>query len=99
MPTVQLRRYEISAGEMDEFLAWWRQVLPVRRLYGFRLLFAFVDRERNEFLWAVSHDGDFDRAEIAYNDSPERAAVADGVPNYLAGKYVVKVESVLPLTE
>jgi hypothetical protein len=75
MTSVQLRRYEIKPGEMDAFLAAIRPIFGVREQYGFRVLFALVDDERNEFTWAVSHDGDFAAAEAEYYDSPERAVL------------------------
>lgn len=83
MRTVQLRRYEMADGVMDEFLEWFdTKLLPVRRQYGFELLFAVADRERNEFVWAVGHDADdFEAAMKTYNDSPERAAAFEGQPN------------------
>jgi hypothetical protein len=75
MTWVQLRRYEIKAGEMENFLAAVRTAFPVREQYGFGVAFALVDEERNEFTWAVTHDGDFAAAEAAYYASPERAAL------------------------
>jgi hypothetical protein len=75
MTSVQLRRYEIKPGEMDAFLTAVRAAFPVREQYGFTVQFALVDEERNQFIWAVSHDGDFATAEAAYYDSPERAAL------------------------
>jgi hypothetical protein len=75
MTSVQLRRYEIKPGEMENFLAAVRAAFPVREQYGFTVEFAVVDEERNEFVWAVSHDGDFAAAEVAYYESPERVAL------------------------
>jgi hypothetical protein len=75
MTSVQLRRYEIKPGEMEQFLAAVRAAFVVREQYGFGVEFALVDDERNEFVWAVSHDGDFPAAEAAYYASPERAAL------------------------
>jgi hypothetical protein len=75
MTSVQLRRYEIKPGEMEHFLEAVRAAFPVREQYGFTIEFALVDEERNQFLWAVSHDGDFAAAEAAYYESPERAAL------------------------
>ena len=57
------------------FLEAVRAAFPVREQYGFGVEFALVDEERNEFTWAVSHDGDFAAAEAAYYASPERAAL------------------------
>ena len=75
MTSVQLRRYEIKPGEMQHFLEAVRTAFPVREQYGFAVEFALVDEERNEFTWAVSHDGDFAEAEATYYASPERAAL------------------------
>src|SRR5690349_8228599 len=75
MSSVQLRRYEIKPGEMEQFLEAVRAAFPVREQYGFTVEFALVDEERNQFLWAVSHDGDFAAAEVAYYEPPERAAL------------------------
>ena len=75
MASVQLRRYEIKPGEMEQFLEAVRAAFVVREQYGFTVAFALIDEERNEFVWAVSHDGDFAVAEAAYYESPERAAL------------------------
>ena len=94
MATVQLRRYQISPGEMDAFVEWWPSIIPVRKQYGFEVLFGFVDESTNQFVWAVSVDGDFDAVEKAYMDSPERAAVFAGVPHRVDETYVTKVNVV-----
>ena len=73
MATVQLRRYQVKPGEMDDFVKWWPGLLPAREQYGFEVLFAFVDESTNQFVWAVSHEGDsgdFDAAEKTYLASP-----------------------------
>jgi hypothetical protein len=91
MATVQLRRYQISPGEMKAFVEWWPSVLPARKKYGFDVLFAFVDESTNQFVWAVSHDGDFDAVEKVYLESPERAAAFEGVPRRVDEMFVTKV--------
>lgn len=96
MATVQLRRYEMVPGTMDAFLAWFPQVIPVRAQYGFTVLFAYADRERDEFIWAVSHDGDFEAAVAAYTDSPARAAVFKDQPERVANAHVSFVEVIAP---
>ena len=63
MTSVQLRRYEIKPGEMEAFLDAVRGAFPIREQYGFTVAFALIDEERNEFAWAVTHDGDFAAAE------------------------------------
>ena len=95
MATVQLRRYQIKPGEMDGFVKWWPGLLPARKQYGFEVLFAFVDESTNQFVWAVSHEGDsedFDVAEKTYVASPERAAVFAGVPPRVDETFISKVD-------
>ena len=91
---MQLRRYEIVPGEMDAFVAWFPNIIPAREKYGFKVLFGYADRENNQFVWAVSHDGDFDAALAKYNDSPERAAAFKDQPTRVAKSHVALVDSV-----
>lgn len=88
MAETQLRRYEINPGEMDDFLVAWRGVAPIREQYGFRVLFAYVNEEANEFVWAIAHDGDFDAAAEQYYTSPERAAVPHNPLDNIATMHV-----------
>jgi hypothetical protein len=90
---VQLRRYEIKPGEMDQFLAAVRAAFPVREQYGFGVAFALVDDENNEFVWAVTHDGDFAAAEQAYYASPERAGLPDNPADHIAAFHVGMVRA------
>lgn len=92
---IQLRRYELVPGEMDSFLAWFPNIIPVREKYGFKVVFACADRENNEFVWAVTHDGDFDAAVEVYNASPERAKVFEGQPTRVAKMHLAMVDRVV----
>ena len=92
MPGTQLRRYEIKPGEMDDFLVAWRGVVAIREQFGFRVVFAYVNEEANEFVWAVAHDGDFDAAAEAYYASPEREAVNPNPVDNIATMHVHMVE-------
>lgn len=99
MATVQLRRYELVDGMMDDFVAWFPGIVPVRAQYGFEVLFAYADREHDEFVWAVRFDGDeaaFRAAEAVYTASPERAAVFAGQPTRVATLHLALVEPALP---
>ncbi|MFD1723085.1 hypothetical protein [Amnibacterium endophyticum] len=82
--TVQLRRYRIVPGELPAFTAWWREtLLPAREAFGFRLEFAVAVPETDEFVWAVSADGDADAfatIDAAWAGSSERAACFVDVP-------------------
>ncbi|GGA68528.1 hypothetical protein GCM10011490_18760 [Pseudoclavibacter endophyticus] len=70
----------------DEFVEWFTtRLTPVREAAGFTVAFAAANRERSEFVWAVSVDGDrdrFDAIDAAYAASPERAAAFEGVPQF-----------------
>lgn len=97
--TIQLRRYELVDGVIDEFLAWFRaRIVPAREALGFRIEFAYADREVNEFVWAVSTPGDaesFLAIEKTYMDSPERAAAFAGEPKRVAVHHVRLVERIV----
>jgi hypothetical protein len=97
--TIQLRRYQLAPDSMDSFLWWWRErLLPVRRQYGFEILFGLINHEANEFVWAVRHPGDkvaFDHADKAYSTSPERASAVIGLPpDLVLATHVHKVQAV-----
>ena len=96
MTTIQLRRYTVEPGRMDDFLAWWPSVIEPRSKHGMRVLFAYADDEHSEFVWAVAHDGDFDAAEAAYTASPERAKAFESNPGVVKSMVVSKVRDVTP---
>jgi hypothetical protein len=88
MKTIQLRRYTLVEGEYDAFLAWWREWMPrVRTQAGFTIDFAYGLPETDEFIWAVSAEGDreaFLALEETYMSSDARAQAFDGVPQRVA---------------
>ncbi|GMM95058.1 hypothetical protein [Microbacterium sp. MTN4-26] len=96
MRTVQLRRYTLVDGEYDAFVEWWQKWMPaVRPAAGFAIEFAYGIRETNEFVWAVSAEGDeqvFLRLEETYLASDARAKAFDGVPQRVA-EYNVRLVS------
>jgi hypothetical protein len=94
MSGVQLRRYEIKPGELGEFAEAWRHLVPIRRRYGFSVLFAFANDAESEFVWAVSHDGDFEEAEHSYYEDAERDAVGARVSPHVAAIHVSMVREV-----
>ena len=85
--TVQLRRYQIVPGMLEEFRAWLNQeVLPIREKFGFHVEFMYVDNKNSEFIWAVSVQGsldDFSEIESRYDTSEERAAAGTKRPDCL----------------
>ena len=96
--TVQLRRYVLVEGVLDEFTSWWQSFLvPARRAYGFAIEFSYALPETNEFVWAVSLPGDeeaFRAVEADYLASPERAAAFDGQPTWTTSQVVGLVREV-----
>lgn len=99
MSTIQLRRYQLGPDSLDTFLWWWRErLLPVRRQYGFEILFGLINHEANEFVWAVRHSGDetaFDDADKAYSTSRERALAVVGLPpDLVLATHVHKVQAI-----
>jgi hypothetical protein len=91
MSGVQLRRYEIKPGELREFADAWPDLVPIRRRYGFSVLFAFASEDESEFVWAVSHDGDFEDAERRYYADAERDSVGARVTPHVAAVHVSMV--------
>jgi hypothetical protein len=96
--TTQLRIYTINKGRLDDFVqAWAAGVYPLRLKNGYRIDGAWVIRERNEFVWLLSHDGeDWEAQERAYYASPERAAVHPDPAQYIAKAEKWFVTPVLP---
>ncbi|GGF12458.1 hypothetical protein [Subtercola lobariae] len=97
--TVQFRRYEIVAGELDAFVEWWQaRLVAARTALGFTIEFAYAVRETNEFVWAVSAPGDraaFEQIDAAYMASDARAEAFAGVPTRAAAQHVSIVDSVV----
>lgn len=88
MRTIQLRRYTLVDGEYDAFVAWWEGCMPrVRPAAGFQIEFAYGLPASNEFVWAVSAEGDeeaFVALEQEYMASDARAEAFAGVPQRVA---------------
>lgn len=98
--TIQLRHYELVPGERDLFAQWWADVLvPVRVACGFRVEFGYLVQGKDEFLWAVSVEGDraqFDRIEANYLESPERADAFENLPERVSEKHLSFVDDSMP---
>ena len=72
---IQIRRYRIGEGKLEEFVDGWRAgVVPLREQYGFTLLGAWSIPESNEFMWVISYDGpgSFADADARYYASDDR---------------------------
>jgi hypothetical protein len=76
--TVQLRRYRVAEGQLEDWLEeWGGGVRPLREAHGFKVLGAWAVEDTGEFVWVIAHDGPgtFEEADAAYYASPERVAL------------------------
>ncbi|MEV0776237.1 hypothetical protein [Streptomyces sp. NPDC050428] len=56
--TTQLRTYTVRVGMLDEWVERWRaELVPLRLELDFAIRGAWVDRERNQFVWLISYEG------------------------------------------
>ena len=72
----QIRRYQITAGKLGEFVdAWKNGVVPLRERFGFRFHGAWALEGSDEFIWIISHDDPegLQAADDRYYASSERA--------------------------
>ena len=96
--TTQLRRYRIVPGELEAFVAWWRDLLvPARDAYGYRVEGAWSVPSTDEFVWVVSVAGDaaaLEHLDAAWAASPERAVVFAGVPKRVAESVVTVADPI-----
>lgn len=96
--TTQLRTYTVKEGLLDEWVERWRQeIVPLRLELGFTIDGAWVDRERNQFLWLISYDGPgtFAERNATYWGTPARDAMDLHPDDYLLHTDDRMVESVL----
>ena len=77
MKTVELREYTIRAGQLDRFVELGSPgVRPLQEKKGFHVEAAGRVPDEDRFVWVLSYDGpDWDTAQRAYYDSPERKAL------------------------
>lgn len=79
----QLRIYEVNEGRIEAWIEFWRsKVLPLRHQHGFVVTGPWIIRDESRFIWIVGHDN-FEEANAAFYDSPERAVLEPEIPNYL----------------
>ncbi|MFJ7767341.1 NIPSNAP family protein [Streptomyces sp. NPDC097107] len=84
--TTQLRTYTVKDGLLDEWVQRWRNdIVPLRLDLGFEIGGAWVDLERNQFVWLISYEGPetFAARNARYWASPEREAMGLDPDDYL----------------
>ena len=79
----QLRDYEIKPQAYAEFIQEWAEnIVPLRRKHGFEVVGAWSDGA-TRFVWIIARE-DFEAADRAYYESPERAALKPDISRHLA---------------
>ncbi|MCE7082841.1 NIPSNAP family protein [Streptomyces sp. ST2-7A] len=82
----QLRTYTVRKGLMDEWVdRWRREIVPLRSKLNFEVGGAWIDRERDLFIWLLIYTGPGTLTEgnARYWASPERAAMGLDPEDYL----------------
>jgi hypothetical protein len=95
---IQLRDYRIRHGQMDAWIAGWTAgVVPLREEFGFRVLGAWVDRERDRFVWLLAYAGEdgFDAANDQYYGSTKRATLSPDPAELIEDATQAMVETVV----
>jgi hypothetical protein len=92
-----LRTYTVREGLLDEWVERWRsEIVPLRLRFGFELSGAWIDRQRNRFVWTLAYDGPegFEERNRQYWESPERENMALDPKDYLVDTDVREVTRV-----
>lgn len=87
---VQVRTYQIKPGDMEDFVALWRDhIVPARRVHGFEVLGAWNDADDGTFVWVVGHEAPdgWAVAEKAYYDSAERQGLPRNPADLMEGAH------------
>lgn len=96
--TTQLRIYDVYDGMLDEWAEKWRTlVVPLRLKFGFEIEGAWLDRERNQFIWVISYEGteSFADRNAQYWASSEREKMGLDPSQYLARTEIREVDAFL----
>lgn len=89
--TWQLRLYSVREGEWDDWVREWSELIaPLRRELGFEVRGPWR-AEDGRFAWLIGHD-DFDAANQAYYDSPQRAALSPDPARHLEAQESILLE-------
>jgi hypothetical protein len=96
--TTQLRVYTVREGLLDEWAAKWRElIVPLRLEFGFEVHGAWLDRERNQFVWVLSYAGpeSFAERNAQYWASPQRKDMGLDPDEYLMATDDREVDALL----
>lgn len=95
--TTLLRTYTVREGKLEEWAQKWRDLLvPLRVEFGFEIHGAWMDGERNQFVWVISYDGPetFEERDAQFWASPEAQALGLDPLQYLVKTDVRDVTTV-----
>jgi hypothetical protein len=91
----ELRDFRIAEGMLDRWVAEWRtNIAPLRREMGFSIDKAWIVEEESRFVWLLSYPGDwddFDAADRAYYDSPQRTSMEPNPARLIEGQVVSRL--------
>jgi hypothetical protein len=93
----ELRLYSVRPGEMEEFVAEWKEhILPLRRSFGFEVVGPWIGLNDDLFIWILGYSGDegFAAADAAYYDSEQRKALDPNPARHLAKTQHVPMRAV-----
>ena len=82
----QLRIYDITQGDMEEFARQIRElVVPIRLDHGFTIDGPWIVKEANQYVLIVHYEGDlpFEEAADAYYADPRRAELEFNPRDYI----------------
>jgi len=95
--TTQLRDYTIKPGQLGDFVAVWTQgIRPLRQKKGFVIEGAWKIPSEERFVWVVTYDGpdDWETANRAYYDSPERKAMDPDPASFILAQRIAFIDPV-----
>jgi len=86
--STQVRTYTLKVGKLDAWVRLYENgIRALREREGFETIGTWVARDREQFIWILSHQGDqvdFESADAAYYELPEHNALHLEALEYLA---------------
>jgi hypothetical protein len=90
----QVRTYTVNGGMLDSWVKHFNEkIVPTSAKYGVQVLGAWINREKNEFIWVRTFENE--DALKRYEESPERAEYVPINRQHLAKTEFRNVENAL----
>jgi NIPSNAP len=93
----QFRSYRIAGIAMADFIREWRkQIVPLRRRFGFEVIGAWSSDEESRFVWVLAYDGPegYAARDAEYYASEERKALDPDPARHVAETETLMVDAV-----